>query len=96
MSFNDHLERDAAKLREEFGPAEAIVEVQNHGLPLLRAFCADQMIVKRQEEKYLIAAVPWHERRTKRDLRRFFAMEREEIDRRLALCESVAKAWGIK
>jgi hypothetical protein len=102
--FIRHLERDAARMREEFGPVDAIVEVQRHGLQFIRAFCTDQQFVKIREERSLVASVPrlsWRPRviRENREIRRnlhsFYDMERAEIDRRMELCETVARAWGL-
>jgi hypothetical protein len=96
VKFTDHLEHDAARLREEFGPAEALVEVQVYGIAFVRAFCTDQLYVSLGNERDILNLIPWRDRRRRREVRQSFRMVREEIARRRRLCESVAKAWGME
>lgn len=96
MSFNDHLERDAAELREEFGPEQALKALEVYGQRMLRAAFDQDRAQSIRAEQFYCEAIPWHEWRTRRNLRRSYRMVREEIARRQRLCDAVAKAWGIK
>lgn len=90
------LRAEAERKRQEFGPAQALEDLENWGLAFCRAHLDDQYAVSLMDEKMALASFSSRYWKTRRNLRLAYRMYRAEIERRREVVEEVARAWGIE